>query len=153
MDCDRLAKETKEECARQLAKETDPVKRFRLRALMRGLDKIRAIGKSFKIMDDDGNRGLSMEEFVHGCEDWGITMPRAEIEQVFHTFNKDQNPGEAVLLNFNEFLDAVRPPMTKPRLDLVNKVFDHLNRTSPNYEQRKALEKEGKVGAWKRSAG
>ena len=61
--------------------------------------------RKFRIMDDSGNRRLSLEEFIVGCRECRITrMSPEELKEVFIKFDKD-GTGE---LDFEEFLAAVR---------------------------------------------
>jgi Ca2+-binding EF-hand superfamily protein len=76
-------------------------------------------------MDDDGNRSLEFKEFAKGLHDYGVDLPKEEIQELFNTIDKD-NSGK---IDFDEFLVALRPPMNNNRRQLVIKAFKKLDKT------------------------
>lgn len=48
-----------------------------------------------------------------------------ELQELFHAFDKD---GSGVI-DFDEFLLALRPPMSKARKDIINEAFNKLDKT------------------------
>ncbi|VDD87069.1 unnamed protein product [Enterobius vermicularis] len=117
--------ELKQKAQRELATAKDPVERLRLQCLLRGNAGIKSLGRSFRIMDDNENRKLGYDEFKKGLADFGVTMDEAEVSSAFNRFDKD-NSG---FIDFDEFLLALRPPMSKARLDIIDQAFKKLDKT------------------------
>jgi len=62
------------------------------------------VHRMFRIIDDDGNRSLSLAEFKKGCRDYGLELEADVVQQMFRQFDKD-NSGS---IDFDEFLRALR---------------------------------------------
>lgn len=60
--------------------------------------------RSFRIMDDNENRTLDIDEFRKGLHDFGVTMDEEEVQAAFKTLDKN-NSGS---IDFDEFLIALR---------------------------------------------
>ena len=61
--------------------------------------------RKFRIMDDSGDRSLSLDEFIVGCRECRISkMSPDELKELFVIFDKNGN-GK---LDIDEFLSAVR---------------------------------------------
>jgi len=58
----------------------------------------------FRIIDDDGNRSLSLPEFKKGCRDYGLDLEADAVQQMFRAFDKDKSES----IDFDEFLRALR---------------------------------------------
>jgi Ca2+-binding EF-hand superfamily protein len=58
----------------------------------------------FRIMDDDKNRKLNVDEFKKGIDEYGLNFSKAEIEQIFRDMDTD-NSGS---VDFDEFLRRLR---------------------------------------------
>uniref|UniRef100_A0A0N5AV72 Calcyphosin-like protein n=1 Tax=Syphacia muris TaxID=451379 RepID=A0A0N5AV72_9BILA len=117
--------ELKQKAKKQLTTAKDPVERLRLQCLLRGNSGIKSLGRSFRVMDDNGNKKLSYDEFKKGLTDFGVAMDESEVMETFKRFDKD-NSGN---INFEEFLIAIRPPMSKARLDIIDQAFKKLDKT------------------------
>uniref|UniRef100_A0A0M3ITK1 EF-hand domain-containing protein n=1 Tax=Ascaris lumbricoides TaxID=6252 RepID=A0A0M3ITK1_ASCLU len=81
--------------------------------------------RSFRIMDDNENRTLDMDEFRKGLHDFGVTIDEEEVEAAFKTLDKN-NSGT---IDFDEFLVALRPPMSQSRLAVIDLAFKKLDKT------------------------
>ncbi|KAL4237038.1 hypothetical protein ACF0H5_005422 [Mactra antiquata] len=123
----RQNRELQQKCKAKLnsGEVQDPVEKIRLRCLARGACGIKGLARTFRIMDDDENKALDINEFKKGLRDYGLSMEQKEIQEVFALLDKDGSG----FLDFDEFLIALRPPMSKARIELVNQAFLKLDRT------------------------
>jgi hypothetical protein len=55
----------------------------------RGANGISGLARSFRIIDDDGSKGLSMYEFKKAMKDYGTGLTDAEIRTLFQQFDTD----------------------------------------------------------------
>lgn len=62
------------------------------------------ISRKFRLMDTSGDRKLTFDEFVEGCQRVVARMSKEELKTVFDAFDKDGNG----YMNYDEFLAAVR---------------------------------------------
>ena len=85
----------------------------------RGARGILNLGKSFKIMDDDGSGYLDNAEFTKAMKSYRITSDPMELEAIFDAFDPDDN-GEIV---YDEFLQEIMGPMNARRVALAKKAF------------------------------
>jgi len=58
----------------------------------------------FRIIDDDGNRQLSLQEFKKGCRDYGLDLEADAVQEMFRQFDRDGSGS----IDFDEFLRALR---------------------------------------------
>ena len=124
----RLNKQLQEKSKQQLKTAKDPVERLRLQCLSRGASGIKGLGRTFKIMDDDGSRSIDYKELKKGIHDYGVVMEDDEVKEVFAKIDQDGS-GQ---LDFDEFLKALRPPMSNARKNLIRQAFQKLDRTGDN---------------------
>ncbi|XP_046554299.1 calcyphosin-like protein [Haliotis rubra] len=118
----------KQKCQQEIANSStnSPVDRFRYKLFLHsGEAGIKGIGRMFKILDDDGNRKLSKEEFKKGITERRVNLTPAELEALFAEIDKD-NTGS---IEYEEFLKALRGPMNSCRLKLVEQAFNKLDKT------------------------
>lgn len=97
-------RELKMNAQRKLAQAKTPIEKLRYMCLSRGAGGINSLGRQFRIIDDDGNKQLSKEEFTKGCHDFKVDLTKEEIDQVFAEIDRDGSN----TLNFDEFLEALR---------------------------------------------
>jgi len=100
------------------------LEKLRAACLKRGASGIKALGRTFRIYDDDASRMLSVEEFGKGMHDYGTGLTDSEVATLFAYFDRDQS-GQ---LDFNEFLGALRPPMSQSRINLIKQAFNKLDK-------------------------
>ncbi|CAH8673333.1 unnamed protein product [Schistosoma rodhaini] len=108
-----------------LTSTKDPLEKLRCQCLLRGANGIYGFGKQFRIMDDDGSKSLSKEEFKKGCHDFGCNLTPEEVDVLFNRVDKD---GSGTII-FDEFLRALRPPMSNSRTEVVRKAFAKMDKT------------------------
>lgn len=104
---------------------TTPIEKLREVCLKRGVNGIRMIGRMFKTYDDNGSRMLDREELKNGLQEYGLSMSKDELDQLFTHFDKDGSGS----ISFDEFLVALRPPMSNSRVELIGKAFAKMDAT------------------------
>merc|ERR1719428_1366696 len=72
---------------------------------------ISGIGRKFRIVDDSGDGHIDAEEFKKAMCELGFKYSDAELTMLYKYFD-DNNDGT---INYDEFLGAVRPPMSLRR--------------------------------------
>ncbi|EDV93269.1 calcyphosin-like protein isoform X2 [Drosophila grimshawi] len=117
--------ELKNKARRELANglEKDSIYKLRLQCFSRGATGILGLARSFRVMDDDGSKTLSLEEFTKGIIDIGLDANESDIQDMFNRFDTDGNG----TINMTEFLMKLRPPMGSSRLNIINKAFSKLD--------------------------
>ena len=73
----------------------------------------------FKMMDDDGSQTLSVPEFGKACKDFKIGISDENVPILFALFDKNGDK----TLQFDEFIAAVRTPLTPARAKIVEKAY------------------------------
>jgi len=81
----------------------------------RGSLGIRGLARMFKILDNNGNRQIDMNEFYWGIKDFGISLTQDEAQKVLSSFDRDRNG----TVNFDEFLRALRGDLNPFRINLI----------------------------------
>jgi hypothetical protein len=70
----------------------------------RGTLAIRGLGRMFRILDNNGNRQLDLNELIWGLKDFGIGLDEEQAKVVLEYFDRDRSG----TVNFDEFLRALR---------------------------------------------
>ncbi|KAL5960893.1 Calcyphosin-like protein [Taenia solium] len=110
---------------RKLAHAKTPLEKLRYTCLSRGASGINGLGRQFRIADDDANKLLSKEEFQKACKDFGVGLTKEEVDGLFAEIDRDGSGS----INFDEFLEALRPPMSENRRKLVELVFKKMDKS------------------------
>ncbi|EGZ10820.1 hypothetical protein PHYSODRAFT_317860 [Phytophthora sojae] len=84
-----------------------------------GAKGIRGLGRKFRIIDDDGNRSLSLDEFSKAIKEHALELSEKEVEELFHFIDTNNSGG----VDFDEFLLAVRGELNERRTQLVLAAF------------------------------
>ncbi|KAJ8270942.1 hypothetical protein GJAV_G00121000 [Gymnothorax javanicus] len=101
------------------------IEKLRLQCLARGAAGIKGLGRTFRLMDDDGSRSLDLQELMRGLEAYGVPVSRDEAQQIMSALDKDGGG----TLNFSEFLEALRPPLSCSRRAVIEAAFAKLDRS------------------------
>ena len=88
--------------------------------LARGARSIIGIGRVFKIMDDNNSRSLDKYEFTKAMTDYMLGFSEGEIQRLFAYFDFDRSG----LIEFDEFIRAIRGPMNNNRKRIVGQAFN-----------------------------
>ncbi|KAG7176970.1 crustacean calcium-binding protein 23 [Homarus americanus] len=115
----------KDAAKESLKKATDPLEKLRSHCLSQGYSGILSLGKLFRRLDKDSSWTLSKEELSRGVSQFGLDFSDADVNKLFSDFEKDGQSG----INYEEFLEALRPSMTEPRKAAVEAAFKHLDKT------------------------
>ncbi|KAI9918962.1 hypothetical protein PsorP6_011777 [Peronosclerospora sorghi] len=88
-----------------------------------GAKGIRGLGRKFRIIDDDGNRSLSLDEFSKAIREHTLELTDKEVVELFQFIDANQSGG----IDFDEFLLAVRGELNERRTQLVLAAFKVLD--------------------------
>jgi Ca2+-binding EF-hand superfamily protein len=105
------------------------VDRLRKKLASRGARGIIGLARQFKIMDDNHSLSLDKYEFSKGMGDFGLGFSEGEIQTVFKYFDANNNG----LLEYDEFLRAIRGPMNPARRAIVAKAFAIMDKDGNGY--------------------
>uniref|UniRef100_A0A8C1H1W0 Calcyphosine-like a n=1 Tax=Cyprinus carpio carpio TaxID=630221 RepID=A0A8C1H1W0_CYPCA len=103
----------------------DAVQELRQQCLKRGAAGIKGLGRTFRIMDDDGSKSLNFQEFDKGLENYGVSVGRDRAQRIFAMMDKDGSG----TINFDEFLENLRPPMSSARKQTIDQAFQKFDKT------------------------
>ncbi|CAE7618916.1 Capsl, partial [Symbiodinium microadriaticum] len=102
----------------------DVVKKLKDKIIARGgTNGIKGLGRLLRIMDDNGDKRLSRDELIYGLRDYGISVTKTEIEQLFLYFDRDHNG----FIDIDEFLIGIRGDLNDRRKSLIRMAFDILD--------------------------
>lgn len=99
--------------------------RLRAAARRRGAHGIHGIGRMFRIMDDNGDRGLDERDLRTGFADYGVDLSEDDLKILMAAFDKDGSGR----VSFDELLAGLRGEMNHHRLSLVHAAYDKLDVT------------------------
>ena len=99
-------------------------KMFRQMLAQRGARGIFGIQRIFKIMDDNNNGQLDIQEFWKALCDFRLNISQEECRNLFDKFDTDQS-GE---ISYEELMWAVAPELNQFRKELVIRAFKKLDR-------------------------
>ena len=101
------------------------ISRIREKVVQRGgTNGIKSLARLLQIMDDNGDKKLSRDEFKYGLRDYGIDLSPTELEQVFLEVDRDKNG----FIDVTEFLVAIKGDMNARRKKMVGLAFNSLDK-------------------------
>ena len=105
------------------------VERFKNELQKRGGRGIIGLLRQFKIFDTDASSYLDKYEFKKAVDDYEVDVHPKDLDNLFNCFEKDKNGR----IEYNEFLEAISGPLSKYRLQLVERVFDKLDKKGDGF--------------------
>ena len=102
------------------------IDKFKAELSNRGAHGFIGLQRKFRIMDDDGSKSLTMAEFKKGMKEMNINMTDSELRVLFDHFDIDRSAS----IDFEEFIQGVRNPLSPRRLNLVKLAFARLDRNA-----------------------
>ena len=103
--------------------DDDLVKMFRDRLNARGARGILGLQRVFKIMDDNRNGTLEIQEFWKALNDFRVNVSRDECRKMFDLFDRNGDGN----IDYDELLRNVAGDMNAFRKGWVKKAFDKLD--------------------------
>ena len=100
------------------------LEKFRNKLAARGTRGILGLQRSFKIMDDDNSKDLSLVEFRKACNDYRLDMSPEDIDMLFRAFDRDRSGS----VDYDELIRGIRGPMNSFRRSLVAQAWNKLNK-------------------------
>ncbi|XP_041363443.1 calcyphosin-like protein isoform X1 [Gigantopelta aegis] len=96
---------------------------LRSECLSRGCGGIRGLGLMFRHLDIDFSKRIVLRELEDGLKLYGFRMSENYLKALFRALDKDNSGG----IDFCEFMQELRPPMTSCRINVINEAFDSLD--------------------------
>jgi len=75
-------------------------------------------------MDDDNSKSLDKQEFKKAIRDFKVDIPDEYVETIFNAFDINRDGS----IDYDEFVRIIRGDLTPPRLALVKKAFQKLDK-------------------------
>ncbi|XP_024899264.1 calcyphosin isoform X3 [Pteropus alecto] len=101
------------------------VEKLRAQCLSRGASGIQGLARFFRRLDRDRSLSLDAGELQRGLAELGMALDMAEAEGVCRRWDRDGNG----VLDLEEFLRALRPPMSQAREAIIAVAFAKLDRS------------------------
>ena len=100
-------------------------------ALVKFINEIRNLGttclitllKQFKINDDNNSKEIDIYQFTKALQEFETELTDEEIGSLFNYFDKEKSG----FVNYVNFVNAIRGPMNKRRVDIVKEAFKKLD--------------------------
>lgn len=91
-----------------------------------GADSIAAIGRLFRIMDDDRNRKIDVDELQTGLGDYGLRLSKGDIILLMDAIN--DRPGMGTV-TYDNLLYSLRGELNKRRASMVMQAFAQFDKS------------------------
>ncbi|XP_061387434.1 calcyphosin-like protein [Musca vetustissima] len=99
--------------------EKHPIDKLRLKCFTRGCNSILSLSRCLRNMENEENKALSFDDFKAAMRQSGLDSTEEELKNLFCCFD-----GETCgTINAKEFISKLRPPLTRSRLDVIEKAF------------------------------
>ncbi len=79
-------------------------------------------------MDVDFSKKICYKEFSDGMKKYGVYMAESDMQLLFSLFDRDGNGH----IDFHEFVNQLRTPMPRARVNVINEAFDKLDVNGDN---------------------
>lgn len=109
--------------ARGRASGEDLLQRLRDKLKTRGARGIIGLAKQFRIMDDNHSLSLDKFEFSKAMQDYMLGFSEGEVQTLFAHFDFDRSG----LIEYDEFLRAIRGPMSAGRKAIAMRAFNKMD--------------------------
>lgn len=97
---------------------------LRAKLVSRGARGFIGLQRQFKIMDDNNSKSLDKYEFTKAMTDYMLGFSETEIQKLFAYFDFDRSGA----IEFDEFIRAIRGPMSPQRKKIVMQAFKKLDK-------------------------
>lgn len=151
MATERSQEELRRKANLAMQTSKDPIEILRAKCLARGANGIRGLSRLFKIMDDSKDHRLDFDEFKKGVNEYGLNYSNMEMKELFNAFDENHSGIKASyfwqsifdfiklsilncccltigFIDFDEFLEKLRPPMNKNRINLIVMAYNKLDK-------------------------
>jgi Ca2+-binding EF-hand superfamily protein len=102
------------------------VTKLREKLAARGARGIIGLQRVFKILDDNGNGTLEIQEFWKGLCDFRLKFNQDECRKLFDLFDANDDG----VLDFDELIQAIKGQMSPSRKEIVKKAFNKMDGNS-----------------------
>ena len=89
----------------------------------RGAMAIRGIGRVFRILDDNRNRQVDLNELLWGLKDFGIHLNETQAKCILGKFDRDGSGS----VSFDEFIRVLRGDLSEARIVWIKAAYDKLD--------------------------
>eukprot|EP01015_Nassula_variabilis_P020458 TRINITY_DN3547_c0_g1_i3.p1 TRINITY_DN3547_c0_g1~~TRINITY_DN3547_c0_g1_i3.p1 ORF type:complete len:221 (-),score=66.12 TRINITY_DN3547_c0_g1_i3:62-724(-) len=106
------------------AQDNQLVEVLRSRVAARGTRGIFALGRLFRIIDDNNSKSLDLAEFKKAMKDFRVEIQENDIQRLFNIFDRDRSGS----ISYDEFLRNIRGEMNAFRRGFVRRAYEKLDK-------------------------
>lgn len=96
---------------------------LRAQCLSRGCGGIKGLGAVFRFLDIDFSKKIVFAEMKTGLTRYGLQFSEDDLRTLFRALDKDGSGG----IDFQEFMNQLRPPMPASRKEVILEAFNKLD--------------------------
>eukprot|EP01050_Picozoa_sp_SAG11_P016066 SAG11_NODE_2147_length_3753_cov_2.218391_2_plen_603_part_00 len=104
------------------------LERMRVQLDKRGSNTQKMLAIRFKIMDDDGKKTISKQEFQSGMLEMQCPIDEVTTDELFNYYTFGGGPKEGKEMNFEQFLVLMRGYLSPARRAMVHRAFTKMDR-------------------------